>query len=132
MIGKIVKKKSNCNPRIMSIFYKVIVQTVLLYGHESWVMSDLAKSKVNSFHNRCSRFITRRNITLDGETWIYPSRASTLQQADLLSIEQYIVKRRDTIGAYVESRDIYRSCQFWEGLTRNNKELMWGTQRLSK
>ena len=132
MIGKIVKKKSHCNPRIMSIFYKVIVQTVLLYGSESWVMSTLARNKVNSFHNRCSRFITGRHITLDGETWIYPSRASTLQEADLLGIEEYITKRKETIGPYAATSKILESCQFWEGLTRNNKELMWWRQSLSK
>ena len=131
-IGNIVKKKSGCNPRIMSIFYKVIVQTVLLYGSESWVLSNIARNKLNGFHNRCSRFITGRHISLDGETWIYPSRTSTLQEADLLQIEEYIIKRKTTIGAYVESCNIFKSCQFWEGLTRNNNELRWWKQSLSK
>ena len=131
-IGKIIRKKSNCNPRIMSIFYKVIVQTVLLYGSESWVMSSLARNKVNAFHNRCSRFITGRHIKLDGETWVYPSRVTTLQQADLLGVEDYIVKRKDTIGAYAESTDIFNSCQSCEGYTKNNRELMWWKQQLSK
>ena len=36
---EVIKKKSVFNPRIMSDFYKVIVQTVLLHGVESWVMS---------------------------------------------------------------------------------------------
>ena len=31
-IGKILKKRADSNIRIMSIFYKVVLQTVLLYG----------------------------------------------------------------------------------------------------
>ena len=57
-IGKVIKKQSLSNPRVMSIFYKVIVQTVLLYGAESWVLSTHAKNKINSFHHRCSRYCT--------------------------------------------------------------------------
>jgi hypothetical protein len=34
-ISKILKKKTNSNFKIMSTFYKVIVQSVLLYGSES-------------------------------------------------------------------------------------------------
>ena len=39
-IGKILKKRVDSNIRIMSIFYKVILQTVLLYGAKSWVLTD--------------------------------------------------------------------------------------------
>ena len=37
-IGKILSKEK-ANPRTMSAFYKAIVQSVLLYGSESWVLT---------------------------------------------------------------------------------------------
>ena len=39
-MGKILKIKTDSNIRIMSIFYKVIIQTILLYGSESWVINE--------------------------------------------------------------------------------------------
>ena len=126
-IGKVIKKKSFSNPKIMSIFYKVIVQTVLLYGSESWVLGTQIKNKVNSFHHRCSRFITGKHINYDKEAdiWIYPSRKSTLLEADLLGIEEYIEKRKNTIWAYVDKLEVLKQCQFWEGITRRDNTLMW-------
>ena len=64
-IGKVIKKKSFSNPRVMSIFYKVIVQTVLLYGAESWVLNTHSRNKINSFHHRCSRYITGKHIRVE-------------------------------------------------------------------
>ena len=89
-----------------------------------------ARRKVNSFHYRCSRFITENHIRLDTEhnTWIYPSRVSTLAGANLLGLEEYIQKRKDTIMNYAEDITVYTACKFWEGLTRNDGSLMWWKQ----
>ena len=64
----------------MSIFYKVpvIVLKVLLYGSESWVLTDHIKRKLNSFHNICARFITGRHITKIDDQWHYPETKQTL------------------------------------------------------
>ena len=45
-IGKVINKRSGSNIKIMSIFYKVIVQSVLLYGSESWVLNEKARNKI--------------------------------------------------------------------------------------
>ena len=131
-IGKIIKKKSLSNPRIMGIFYKVIVQTVLLYGAESWVLGTHARNKINSFHHRCSRFITGRHISLEGETWIYPSRVSTLAEADLLGVEDYIVSRKNTVREYAESTGIFNRCKMTEGHICRKNRLTWWKQDLQK
>ena len=54
----------------MLTFYKVIVQTVLLYGSESRVLGTQIKSKVNSFHNRYSRFITGKDNNYEADVRI--------------------------------------------------------------
>jgi hypothetical protein len=111
----------------MSIFYKVIVQTVLLYGSESWVLGTQIRRKLNSFHNRCSRFITGKHISYkkEADVWIYPSSKLTLLEADLLGIDDYIDKRKNTIWGYVEDGDLLKVCKFWEGITRGDNTLMW-------
>jgi hypothetical protein len=60
-IRRLLLKKS-ASPKTMAKFYKAIVQSVLLYGSESWVLSVHSKRKLESFHRRCARCITGRHI----------------------------------------------------------------------
>ena len=119
----------------MSIFYEVIIQTVLLYGAETWVLSEGGKNKINSFHNRCARFITGRFITkLEDDTWVCPDTKTTLEMADLLPIEEYIERRKNTISEYAISTNIFHDCiqkskyiksdnslEWWKNLNNTNK-----------
>ena len=59
-----------CN-NAMLIFYKMIVQTVLLYGWESWVLGDHIKNKVNSFHNNQNLLALNINSYMAGATDIW-------------------------------------------------------------
>jgi hypothetical protein len=94
----------------MSTFYKVIVQSVLLYGSESWVLTKYMVSKVHCFHHMCARFITGRHIQQVGEEWIYPNTEETLKQANLLTIQEYLNKRRKTVQNYVLTTNIFQEC----------------------
>ena len=116
----------------MSIFYKVIVQTVLLYGAELWVLNTHSRNKINSFHHRCSRYITGKHIRVEEDKWIYPSRVSSLSEVDLLAAEEYIVSRKDTITEYAENSDIYQKCLKTEGLHNNNNKITWWAQNIVK
>ena len=86
----------------MAYFYKAIVQSILLYGAETWVISEPKMRKLRTFHRSCARFITNRFIrpAEDGQSWIYPDSAEVLEEAGLYEIEHYIQKRRDTISEF--------------------------------
>jgi hypothetical protein len=124
-IGKLLKKKTKSNPKVMSIFYKVIIQSVLLYGSESWVLTNRIKNKLNSFHRRCSRYITGRHIRLVNDVWIYPDSAVTLEMADLLPIEEYIEKRKSTVCEYTMSTDIFKRCETIGAHSRISNQKVW-------
>ena len=83
MIGRILSKKG-ADPKIMGSFYKVIIQSVLLYGAESWVISNYMMKSLRSFHRRCARFITGKHIWQDEDgTWHQPSSKEVLKEAGL-------------------------------------------------
>ena len=109
-IGKVIKMRSDSNIRIMSIFYKVIIQTVLLYGSETWVLNEYGRNKPKSFHNKCARFLTGRYITKIDDKWVYPETKKTLELAHLLPVEDYIMKRITTIRTYAFGTEIYKEC----------------------
>jgi hypothetical protein len=124
-ISKIIKKQTNCNIKIMSSFYKSIVQTILLYGSESWVLTQFMMNKLNSFHNMCARHITGRHIKLENDVWEYPSTEITLQQANLLTIEQYINKRKKTVEKYIQTQQIYEECVISKANSQTSRKLVW-------
>ena len=76
--------------------------------------------------------ITGKHIRLEEDKWIYPSRVSSLSEADLLAAEEYIVSRKGMIAEYAENSDIYQKCLQTEGLNNNNRKIMWWTQNIVK
>ena len=88
-------------------------------------MNDYMRAKLNSFHRRCSRYITGRHIRLVNDVWIYPESKLTLEMADLEPIEEYIKKRRDTISAYVHSTELYNICKGTKASARFSNQLVW-------
>lgn len=138
MWGNIIKilkykngnKNKKINPKTMSIFYKVIVQTILLYGSETWVVCETGRRKLSSFHNRCARYITGRHIKQQEDgTWVYPCSKITRKEADLLTVEEYIQKRKQTITPFAEEQEIFTKCRQSESLIRSS-QLMWWTQEI--
>ena len=48
-VGQVLRKE-NAPPRVSAKFYKAIVQSVLLYGSETWVLSTAALARLEGFH----------------------------------------------------------------------------------
>ena len=59
-------------------------------------------------------------------------RKSTLSGADLLSVEEYIDNRKNTITEYAENSGIYKKCINAENISSNSNILMWYKQRIIK
>jgi hypothetical protein len=112
MIGRILSREGANEPRTMATFYKAIIQSVLLYGSETWVLTKRMMQNLRSFHQRCARHITGRNIRKDEGTgeWICPDSETTLRVAGLWTIEEYIERRKRTVMKYARERYIYRRC----------------------
>ena len=112
------------DPKTMSVFYRTVVLLVLLYGSKSWVLTTDMMHQLRSFHRRCCHGITRDFIHQDEESgeWICPSRKEVLEKAGILTVEEYIQRRRDTILPYARSTNIYERCKNAKKLGSN---LLW-------
>jgi hypothetical protein len=125
-----ILSSDGASPKVMASFYKTIVQSVLLYGAESRVLSKTMKSKLKGFHRRCARYITGKHIRPndrddpDGE-WTYPQTATVLEAAGLRPIQEYIQRRRDTAFRFASQRFIYRQCQESSPLASMKNQLVW-------
>jgi hypothetical protein len=62
---------------------------------------------------------------LEDGTWNYPSSKETLETAGLLTINDYIEKRKTTVSAYVKTTTIFNECKERTPSTQNSNQIVW-------
>ena len=65
------------------MFYKAVVQAVLLYGSETWALTETAMRVLEGFHIRHAYRMARVNIPRRNSStgvWTYPSSADVLNE----------------------------------------------------
>ena len=114
--------------KTMGIFYRTIVQAVLLFDSETWVLTQRQEGLVRSFHNQCARSITRRwNYEKEDGTWHIYRMEETLQLAGLQPVEEYIARRKRTILPYAQGQAIFRKCKRTSRTQSNLLKVTWWT-----
>ena len=86
-----ILSRDTADSRVMGRFYLAVVQAQLLYGSETWVISQHALKRLESFHRRCARAIAHRHIRqLADGTWEHPPMEEVLDFCGLSDISTYI------------------------------------------
>ncbi len=50
-----VLRAENASPKVCGVFYKAVVQAVLLFGSETWKLSPASLKSLEGFHIRAAR-----------------------------------------------------------------------------
>ena len=110
-IGQVLRRE-NAPPRVSAKFYKAIVQSVLLYGSETWVLSPAALARLEGFHIHAAYRMAKEHVPRRGpnQQWVYPSSEAVLEECGMHTIRHYIDVRRETIAKYVVGRSILAEC----------------------
>jgi hypothetical protein len=106
---------------------------VLLFGSESWVLTDTAMRVLEGFHVRSAYWMAREHKPRknnDTGVWRYPSTEEVLAEVGLLTIRQYIEVRRQTIANYIVHWPIFDLCLGEERRRGTSKRLWWWEQRM--
>jgi hypothetical protein len=111
-VGQVLRAE-NAPPRVAAKFYKAVVQAVLLYGSETWVLSTTALASLEGFHIRAAYRMAVRHKPRrgPGHGWIYPKSKDVLEECGMSTLEEYITVRRQTIAVYVATRPILTECR---------------------
>ena len=64
-IGQVLRRE-NVSPRVSAKFYKAIVQSVLLYGSETWVLSSAVLARLKGFHLRAAYRMAKKHVPRRG------------------------------------------------------------------
>ena len=81
------------------IFYVEMVQSVLLFGSETWVVTPQIEKSLTGFHHWAIRKMTVMGPErqLYG-TWLYPPIGAALAMVGLYDIGVYIACRQNTVA----------------------------------
>ncbi len=100
-------------PQVTAKFYTAVVQAVLLYGSETWVLSLTALARLEGFHIRAAYRMARRHKPRrsPGNAWIYPKLEDVLEECGLRTVATYIKTCRQTIATYVTTIPTLDECR---------------------
>ena len=100
------------NLRVSGMFFKAVVQAVLIFGSETWVMTPRMGHALGSFQNVFAWQITgRQPRRREGEGWIYPPLAAAMKETGWEEIGVYIRNRLNTVAQYIATRSIMDLCE---------------------
>ena len=104
-------RTENASPRVCGVFYRATVQSILLFGSETWNLSPVSLKSLEGFHIRAAwRMAGKRPLKLRDGTWSYPNSAEVLDEVGLKTIAHYIGVRRQHIASYIVDKPIFQSC----------------------
>ena len=126
-----VLTREGADPRVCGMFYKAVVQSVLLYSCETWVITSQVLDVLKGFHNRVARRLSgKRPYFLPAENkWVYPPSEEALEEAGLFPVEHYISVRQNTLADNVATRPILELCRESEWLSGSARRTLWWTQQ---
>ena len=75
------------DPKVSRKFYKAVAQALLIFGAETWVLTQRMEKALDSFQSRVARRLTGKQPRqkTDG-SWDYPPLAEVLGEAGLEGI----------------------------------------------
>ena len=110
MVARILVR-DGASRRAMGMFYKGIVQAILLYGCETWTLTNPMIKVLEGFHHKVARRIAGMMPTrLPSGDWYYPPLADALEASGLFPLRTYVQRRQETIARYIVTRPIYQLC----------------------
>ena len=83
-------------------FFKAVVQQVLLFGAETWVVSPMMERALSAFIHGSERRITSRQPRKGRDRkWYYPSLEEAMKEAGLTDVCTSINRSQNTVVQYI-------------------------------
>ena len=92
--------------------YRAVVQEILLYGSETWIILVAMEKKVEGEHTRYLRHITGKQVRqIVDKTWETTVEEVAREAAGMQSVMNYIVRPQATVEQWVALRPIFEVCE---------------------
>ena len=98
--------------RVSGIFFKAVVQQVLLFGAETWVLSPRIERALDSFMHGAARRITWRHPRRGWDVkWFTPSLGGGMKESGFKEIRTSITNRQNMVAQYIATRTLLYLCE---------------------
>ena len=89
-----------------------MVQQVLLFGAETWVVTPRMERALSGFLHGAARRLTGRQARRGRNgAWYYPSLEGAMREAGLTEIGKSIANRQNTVAQYIATRPLLDLCE---------------------
>jgi hypothetical protein len=127
-----VLRAENASPKVCGVFYKAVVQALLLFGSETWKLSPASLKSLEGFHIRDARRMAGMQPTRDPDgTWTYPSSKDVPKAVELKTIVHYIGVCWETIARFILDRPLFALCRDGGRKRGSTHRMCWWEQPLS-
>ena len=112
--GRLLRILSQEGPdkRVSGNFFKAVVQVVLLFGVETWVITPRIERALDSFMHGSARQITRNQPQRGGGgQWTYTLLKVAMREAGFEGIWKAITRRQNTVAQYIATQPILDLCE---------------------
>jgi hypothetical protein len=108
-----VLRRENASPFVATKFYQAIIQAILLYGSELWVISWSAMAQLEGLQIRTAYRMAKEHKPKRGPdwVWIYPRSEDVLKECGMKTMEEYILICWQTVALYVATRPTLTECR---------------------
>ena len=124
-----ILRREGATPRISGSFFKAVVQQVLLFGAETWVVTPKMERALSGFLHGAARRLTGRQAWRgkNGE-WCYPYLEGAMREAGLIDIRKSIENRQNTIAQYIATRPLLDLCEGARAREGGKVPMRWWNQ----
>ena len=105
-MAKILSRKGLA-PQVSGFFFKLVVQLVLIFGAETWVVTPLHGLGPRGFQDHVVRRLTgrlpwRRTVGKRG----YTSGVATIEEAGIVTMEEIIRRRQNNVAQFIATQSL--------------------------
>ena len=94
------------------MFSKAVVQAVLLFELETWVLTPCTVRALGSFQHGVARRIMGRELKRrEEEGCEYPPMVAAMEEAGFENIGEYILKSHNMVAQYISTWPIFDLCE---------------------
>ena len=113
-LGRLLQiiNREGADAKVSGNFFKAVMQAVLLFRAETWVLTPRIERALESFQHGAVRRITGRQPWRMGDgCWKYPPIKDSTREAGFKGIRKAITRRQNTVAQYITTRPIMYLCE---------------------
>ena len=104
-------RREGADPFVLGIFYNEVVQAMLIFGAETWVLTAEISQKLKGVHVGFLRQVTRKKTQrLGGNSYQKVPVDIALHASGIQPLNTHIDKRQAAVEECVELRPIFELC----------------------